>query len=134
MTTWILVEDEPDMYETVLAMYDMWGISGVSFTTGEDAVAWIEQVDQGRAEDEIPELALVDIRLPNELSGVEVAQRLRNSPKLKDIIVVLMTAYRMKPAQGTAVRAQAGADLLLYKPLPPIKEFRKILTGLLKQR
>lgn len=134
MTTWMLVEDEPDLYETVLAMYDMWGISGVSFTTGEDAVAWIEQVDQGQAEDEIPELALVDIRLPNELTGVEVAQRLRNSSKLKDIVIVLITAYKMKPAQETAVRAQAGANLLLYKPLPPFKKFRKILTDLLKQR
>ena len=134
MTTWMLVEDEPDLYEMVLAMYDMWGISGVSFTTGEDAVAWIEQVDKGQAEDEIPELALVDIRLPNELTGVDVAQRLRSSPTLKNMVIVLMTAYKLKPTQEAAVRAQAGANLLLYKPLPPFKKFRKILNDLLKER
>ena len=42
MTVWMVVEDEPDVYEMVLAMYETLGIDGVAFTTGEEAITWID--------------------------------------------------------------------------------------------
>ena len=44
MSTWMVVEDEPDIYEVLLAMFGIWGIEGVAFVDGEEAVSWIEDV------------------------------------------------------------------------------------------
>jgi CheY-like chemotaxis protein len=133
LSTWMVVEDEPDIYEVLLAMFEVWGIEGVAFVDGSEAVAWIEDVDAGRVQSELPELAILDIRLP-EVSGPEVGERLRESPKLRGVAIVLITAYRLQPPEEVAVIAQAQADMLLYKPLPRPEEFRKTLEIALAKR
>lgn len=133
MSTWMVVEDEPDIYEVLLAMFEVWGIEGVAFVDGGEAVAWIEDVDAGRVQSELPELAILDIRLP-QVSGPEVGARLRQSPRLENIAMVLITAYRLKPQEEHDLVAQAGADLLLYKPLPRPDDFRSLLNEILKKR
>lgn len=127
MTTWIVVEDEPDVYEVLLAMFQLWGIDGVGFVDGEEAIAWIEDVDAGRFSGELPELALLDIRLPGIYSGVEVGARLRSSPALSSMAITLCTAYRLTPEEEIAFVAKAGADRLMYKPLPPFNQLQRIL-------
>lgn len=124
MPTWMVVEDEPDIYDVLLAMFEIWGIEGVAFVDGAEAVAWIETVDQGRVRGDLPELAILDIRLP-EVSGPEVGNRLRASPVLEDIAIVLITAYRLSPEEEDRVVALAKADLLMYKPLPTMNELRE---------
>jgi len=126
MSTWMVVEDEPDLYDTLLALFEIWSIDGVAFTNGTDAVKWIDDVDQGNVETNIPELALLDIRLPGA-SGPEIAERLRRSPVLKDIAIVLMTAYHLTASEETAVMAQAKADNLMRKPLPAPMQFKAVL-------
>lgn len=134
MSTWMVVEDEPGIYEVLLAMFEIWGIAGVAFIDGSEAVAWIDDVDEGRVQDDqLPELALLDIRLP-EVSGPEVAARLRQSPKLGNIAIVLITAFRLKPFEEEEVIERAQADLLIYKPPPPPAEFREILERALAMR
>ena len=134
MTTWMLVEDEPDMYEMVLAMYEILGINGVSFTNGEDALDWIEEVDNGYAADDVPELALLDIRLPGKASGLDVGARLHKSPVLKNTAVVLMTAYKMTPQEEKEAIKQATADHFLYKPLPSHTKLVKMFNSLIPRR
>lgn len=129
----MVVEDEPDIYDVLLAMFEIWGIEGVAFVDGPEAVAWIEQVDQGRVRGELPELAILDIRLP-EGSGPEVGARLRASPILHNIAIVLITAYKMLPEEEREAIALAQADLLLYKPLPAMPELRKQMDTVLAQR
>jgi len=126
----MVVEDEPDIYDVLLAMFEIWGIEGVAFVDGAEAVAWIEDVDQGRVRGELPELAILDIRLP-EVSGPEVGARLRRSPILGDIAIVLITAYRLSPTEEAAVITQAQADLLMYKPLPVMIELRTAMDGVI---
>jgi CheY-like chemotaxis protein len=120
----MVVEDEPDIYDVLLAMFEIWGIEGVAFVDGAEAVAWIENVDQGRVRGELPELAILDIRLP-EISGPEVGHRLRQSPILGRMAIVLITAYRLSPEEEDQVVAQAEADVLMYKPLPTMIELRQ---------
>jgi CheY-like chemotaxis protein len=119
----MVVEDEPDIYDVLLAMFEIWGIEGVAFVDGGEAVSWIENVDQGRVRGELPELAILDIRLP-EVSGPEVGHRLRQSPILGEMAIVLITAYRLSPEEEEQVIAQAKADVLMYKPLPTMIELR----------
>jgi CheY-like chemotaxis protein len=128
----MVVEDEPDIYDVLLAMFEIWGIEGVAFVDGAEAVAWIENVDQGRVRGELPELAILDIRLP-EISGPEVGQRLRASSILGDMAIVLITAYRLSPEEEDQVVAQAKADLLMYKPLPTMLELRQKMDDVVAQ-
>jgi CheY-like chemotaxis protein len=130
MTIWMVVEDEPDLYDMLLAMYETIGVDGAAFTTGEEAVTWIEEVDRGDYRGEIPELALLDIRLPDTIDGITVGSRLRESPELNNIAIVLMTAYHMTPREEAAALAKAGANLLMYKPLPGFQEFQETLMSL----
>lgn len=134
MKTWMLVEDEPDLYEMVLAMYESLGVEGVAFGTGEEAVDWIEDVDSGHFEDHIPELALIDIRLPGGIDGAQVAARLRQSPGMHNMAIVLMTAWRLSKKQERMVFRVSGCDLLLYKPLPKMSELRTMFDRLLAPR
>lgn len=129
----MVVEDEPDIYDVLLAMFEIWGIEGIAFVDGAEAVAWIEDVDRGSVTGELPELAILDIRLP-EVSGPEVGARLRRSPRLGRIAVVLITAYRLGKEEEEQVKARAQADTLMYKPLPPMPELRKILAQIIGAR
>lgn len=134
MSTWMVVEDEPDIYEVLLAMFEMWGIEGVAFVDGEEAAAWIEDVNAGRFQGELPELALLDIRLPGKISGPEVGERLRKSPVLGQIAIVLSTAYRLSADEERRVIQQADADKLMYKPLPRFTELQQVLEEVIAQR
>lgn len=134
MSTWMLVEDEPDMYEMVLAMYEILGIHGVSFTNGEEALAWIDEVDSGYTTDEVPELALLDLRLPGRAGGTDVGERIRKSPVLKNAAIVLMTAYRLTPQEEKMLMRQAQADLFLCKPLPNQPELAEMFHELIERR
>lgn len=128
MSTWMVVEDEPDLYDTLLALFEIWSIDGVAFTNATDAIKWIDDVDKGSADTNIPELALLDIRLP-DINGPEIGKRLRKSTVLGDIAIVLMTAFHLTPQEEEAVMTLAGTKVLLYKPLPAPKEFRAILQN-----
>lgn len=133
-TTWMLIEDEPDLYDMILTMYDMLGVGGVAFATGMDAMDWIANMELG-FDDDIPELALVDIRLPDEkIDGVHVASQLRKSKILGNIAICMITAHKFSPTDEKEIMKESGADLLLYKPLPKLQELDNILRGLIAQR
>lgn len=130
----MIVEDESDIYTLLLAMFDVWGIEGIAFLEGEEATRWVDDVDGGLVLQEPPELALIDIRLPGEVSGVDIAARVRRSPRLRGMVIVLITAFRLSAADEAAVRAQADSDLLLYKPLPDLPLLRAMLDKALTAR
>jgi CheY-like chemotaxis protein len=122
----MVVEDEPDLYDTLLALFEIWSIDGVAFTNGTDAIKWVDDVDHGVVDTNLPELALLDLRLPGA-PGQEIGKRLRQSKILKDITIVLMTTYHLSLEEEKAVITTAGADTLIYKPLPAPAEFRALL-------
>ncbi len=127
MAAWIVVEDEPDLYDMMMAVYDILGIDGIAFTTGEDAIDWIDAVDGGYISGEYPEVALLDIRLPGDVSGIEVGARLRRSLLRRGVRIILMTAHRLSAQEELAAMHQSGADLILYKPFSPMTEIPKAM-------
>lgn len=129
----MVVEDEPDIYELLLAMFEIWGIEGVAFVDGEEAIAWVEEADKDAPSD-VPELALLDIRLPGNVSGPMVGERLRKSPLLKNVAIVLITAYKLTAEEEKVVMEQAGGDKLLNKPLPGFAELKAILETTIAER
>jgi CheY-like chemotaxis protein len=127
MGRWMIVEDEPDLYDMLLAMTDVMGVDGLAFANGEDAVDWIEDVDSKSLSTDLPELALLDVRLPGDVKGPHVGARLRQSRILGEITIVLMTAYRVSPKEEKAMLKEAGAEMMLYKPLPRLSEFTALM-------
>jgi CheY-like chemotaxis protein len=130
----MVVEDEPDIYEVLLAMFGIWGIEGVAFVDGEEAVAWIDDVDNQRYQGELPELALLDIRLPGEIDGISVGERLRKSTILGQVSIVLTTAYTLSPEEEQKAVERSGADRLIYKPLPKFNELQTLLEETIAER
>lgn len=134
MATWMVVEDEPGIYDVLLAMFELWGIEGAAFVDGEEAIAWIDDLDKASDTVERPELALLDIRLPGSVSGAMVAERLRKSNFLRPMAIVLMTAYKLSVDEEQEVLAQSGADRLVYKPLPKFHELKRLLEDVIEAR
>ena len=65
------------------------------------------------------------VRLPGiQAQGPDIGYRMRQSPLLKDVAIVLMTAYHLTPKEERKVIERAGADILLYKPLPSPTDFQ----------
>jgi len=130
MATWLVIEDEQDLYDMILTMYELLGMKGLAFSVGADAIDWVDDIEDGLIT-EIPELALIDIRLPDEhIDGVQIAARFRESDMLKSTAICLMTAFKFTPAEEKQIMAESQADLLLYKPLPKFRELEKILRDL----
>jgi len=130
MATWLVIEDEQDLYDMILTMYELLGMKGIAFSVGADAIDWVDDIDDGLTA-EIPELALIDIRLPDEhIDGVNIAARFRQSSALKHTAICMMTAFKFTPEEEKQIMAESQADLLLYKPLPKFRELEKILRDL----
>lgn len=134
LSTWMIVEDEPDIYALLLAMFDVWGIEGIAFVDGDETMGWIADVDSGLPVREVPELALLDVRLPGEISGMHIGARLRESPVLQDVVIVLITAFRLSPTDEAFIQSEAGADIFLYKPLPDLAKLRLMLDEAIHKR
>lgn len=133
MRTWMLVEDEADIYDVLLTMFEIWGVDGTAFVDGPETLDWIDAVDEGRVRGDLPELAMLDIRLPQS-SGLEIGRRIRESPVLGNIVIILITAYRLSPEEEREATAIAGADTLMYKPLPAMPELFDCFEELIARR
>jgi CheY-like chemotaxis protein len=131
MTTWLVVEDDPDLIEMFTATTELLGVKSLFFSSGEAVEQWIGQVKHSGFDGEMPQLALLDIRLAGEMTGVMVGALLRDCPSLSAIKLILMTAYRLSPSWEKIMLHEAGADLLLYKPLPRFEQLRSILQTLI---
>lgn len=130
MSTWMIVEDEPDLYDMLLLMTEALAHEGVAFLNGEEAVSWIDDMDTDRITHSRPEFALIDVRLPGDIQGDEVAYQLRKSNSLRNIPIILMTAYRLSPEDEREMMRNSGANLLIHKPLPNPQELQALFREL----
>ena len=79
----LVVDDDPDALDLVVAMLDGNGYDIETAKTGPDA---IEEVNRSK-----PDAMILDIMLP-EMDGFEVVHRLSLNPNLASIPVIMMTA------------------------------------------
>src|ERR1051326_1798050 len=87
--TWLLVEDDTDIRNVVAVMMSVWGEKPLPFADGGAAWDWLDSVANGTFKGELPELALMDIRMPC-YTGDKIAARIRQTPQIKDIPIILM--------------------------------------------
>ncbi|MGQ9907702.1 MAG: response regulator [Candidatus Flexifilum sp.] len=135
MSRWIILEDEPQLYDVLMHFTEIFGVGGIGFANADQALDWIEDVDNGLYDGELPALALLDYRMENgTASGADVIRRLRSSPYLNNIAIVVMSAYFQTDEFKREILDNAQADLLLNKPLPTMYELRAILLEVVRKR
>jgi len=80
------------------------------------------------AMERLPDLVLLDIRLP-DMSGLDVCQRLRNNPRTQRMPIIHISATYVTP-QDEAKSLNAGADIYLAEPVGPPELLTAIRTML----
>jgi len=124
--TWLLVEDDPDIRNVVAVMMQLWGEKSLALSDGNAAWTWLDNVAAGTYKGELPELALMDIRMPGH-TGDQIAARIRETGPIKNIPIILMTAFTLTEAEVQSMMARAGVDHMIKKPLPDMDVFKSTL-------
>jgi len=102
----LIVDDQPRARQSLKALLGTWSIIKTirEAANGKEALALVE--------DSLPELVLMDIRMP-EMDGLEATRRIKAKwPQVKIIVLSVYTEYE---AEALA----AGADAFVCKCEPP---------------
>ena len=103
--TILICDDEPALRELIRASVD----DGYEFAEASDGIVAMEL-----AKELTPELVILDLMLPR-LSGLEVLARMNADEDLKDVPVLVITAWNETREDVLA----AGADEFVAKPFDP---------------
>lgn len=126
MKPWLVVEDEEDIRNIVKVMFGVWGHNSLEFRDGNQAFKWLDEIAAGTYKGELPELALMDIRMPGP-RGNEIARRMRTLDQFKNIPIILMTAFSLNEAERQAMLTGDGVDQIVAKPLPEFFTLKQLL-------
>lgn len=129
MKPWLVVEDEEDIRNIVKVMFGVWGHNSIEFRDGNQAFKWLDEIEAGTYKGEIPELALMDIRMPGP-RGNEIARRMRTLKQFQATPIVLMTAFTLNEAERQAMMAADGVDHIVAKPLPEFYALKQLLEDI----
>lgn len=120
--TVLVVEDNVSNFVLIARMLGYLGIHCEWKTSGYEVVEYADTLPK-------LDLILMDIRLPYE-DGYGALRKIRQSPRLKDIPVIAVTAEASQEQMDKA--RQSGFDGFLGKPLDPDKfpdQIQRILNG-----
>ena len=103
--TILICDDEPALRELIRASMD----DGYEFAEASDGIIAMEL-----AREVSPDLVILDLMLPR-LSGLEVLARMNEDERLKDVPVLVITAWNETREDVLS----AGADEFVAKPFDP---------------
>src|SRR5947209_3817349 len=116
----VLLADDNRFYARMCeSMLRGWGYEVVTADNGAEAWRLLEQADT-------PLLALVDWMMP-ELDGVQLCQRIRSTPDLPPVYVLMITVRDSKECVITAL--ENGADDYIRKPFDPDELRARLRVG-----
>jgi len=117
----LIAEDERDIRDLITFTLGFAGFEVVAAANGEEAVNLARQ--------EIPDLILMDVRMPR-MTGYEACALMKADAKLKDIPVIFLSAK----GQDSEIQAglSAGAADYLLKPFAPDQLTERIQVVLAK--
>ena len=104
----LLVDDEQDILEFIGYNLSKEGYEVTTSSNGREAI----QI----AQKEEPDLIILDVMMP-EMDGIETCLELRNNEKLKDTLIVFLSARGEHYSQVAGF--DAGADDYISKPIKP---------------
>ena len=130
---WLIAEDEADIRNLVSMMCTVWGHTATALESGHEAWTLLDQIEAGEYEGQLPDFALMDIRMPGH-RGDEIAKRIRSTDGIDHIPIVLMTAFVLNEEERRAMMQEAGVDRIIYKPLPDFEDLRVELHDVIDRR
>lgn len=133
MTPWLLVEDEIDIRNIVKVMFQVWGHSIIEFSNGNDAFKFLDEVQAGTYSGDLPTFALMDIRMPGP-NGNETARKIRQTEPIKNIPIILMTAFQLTENEQQDYKTNYGVDKIIFKPLPDFDVLHQIIHETIAQK
>jgi len=110
----LVVDDDPDIVDSVTVMLKSQGYEVVSARSGEECMKSVEE--------KRPDLILLDIMMEKLTTGLHVGYELRNHPSYKSIPIIVMSA--IGEATGFDIAAEKRTDYIaaeefLEKPVKP---------------
>ncbi len=112
----LLVEDDPNDVELIqLALENYNFINQLDVANdGEQALNYLHGQTDGTPNHALPRLVLLDLKLP-KIDSITVLQEIRNHPRTKDLVVVVMTSS----AENQDLKAcySLGVNSYIVKPL-----------------
>jgi DNA-binding response OmpR family regulator len=127
---WMVAEDDPVLRSILKMMLTLWEVDSLVFADGNEAWEWLDAVERGDYALALPEVALLDIRMPGHL-GHEVGQRMRAVAATRDIPLLIMTAYHLSEQDKALIYETARPDHLVPKPFPSLDEFRSLIEAVI---
>lgn len=104
----LLVDDENDILEFVSYNLTKEGFHVLTCNNGKEAIKI--------AQKENPDLIILDVMMP-DMDGIETCHELRNIDKLKDTLIIFLSARSEDYSQVAGF--DAGADDYIAKPIKP---------------
>lgn len=103
--TVVIVEDEPNIAESLVFILERAGFEVTWVADGDDALFEIRNRH--------PDVVILDVMLPHR-SGLQILRDIRQSPGVAKTAVLMLSAKGQ--AKDKEVAAQAGADTYMVKP------------------
>ena len=118
-----IVEDEPDIRETLKYNFSNEGFKVFTAPDGEEALSNIKKV--------LPDVLILDLMLPG-LSGLDVCKSIRADDDIKDMSIIMLTAKGEEIDR--VIGFELGADDYVTKPFSVRELILRVKVLLKKQR
>ena len=118
-----IVEDEPDIRETLKYNFSNEGFEVFTSPDGEEALSNIKKV--------LPDVLILDLMLPG-LSGLDVCKSIRADDDIRDISIIMLTAKGEEIDR--VIGFELGADDYVTKPFSVRELILRVKVLLKKQR
>ena len=118
----MVVDDEPDILLTVEQMLQMSGYNVIKAKDGIECINTLNDLSTN------PDLVLLDIMMP-DLSGWDVAAKIKENPKWKEIPIVFLTAKGDTMSVGMG---NLAAEDYIVKPFD-VKDLKERVDKILRK-
>jgi CheY-like chemotaxis protein len=130
---WLIAEDEADIRNLITMMCQVWGYQPLAFENGQKVWDWLDSVETGQYQGDLPQFVLMDIRMPGK-KGNEIAQRMRSMPNFQDTPIALMTAFALDEDERNSIIDNNGVDRIISKPLPDFEQLHNTLHQIIESK
>ncbi len=112
----LIVDDHAEVRELVSVTLEIGPYQILTAENGDQALA--------KAQEELPDLMLLDIMMPGDLDGLQVCRKLKDDERTQGIYIIMLTA-KGQDWDKEAGR-EAGADEYFVKPFSPLDLMSKV--------
>ncbi|MEN8216933.1 MAG: response regulator [Pseudomonadota bacterium] len=102
----LIIDDEKHVRDTLEMLFTSEGYQLTFATNGQEALEKVEEL--------MPDIILLDVMMP-EIDGFEVCKRLRATPKVAQVPIIMLTTLDDRESRLRGL--EAGADEFLRKPI-----------------